>query len=289
MSFAEKLKNNKFIITAEIAAIKGTDISLILDGAKSLKDKVDAVNITDNQTSIMKIAPLPLAHLLLEIGLEPILQMTCRDRNRLALQSDLLGAHLLGIRNILALTGDHPTFGDHRSAKSVFDIDSVQMLNIIAKLNNGRDSEGNPLKGATDFFAGAAINPNKDPLEPELLKMKKKIDQGTQFFQTQVVYDIDRFKHFMEKTESLQAKIILGIMPLESVKIALFMRDKVPGVIIPDKLIKELQDSKDPLQTGLKQAIKIILELKDCCRGVHLMTRGKEELVLQLIDLLNIS
>lgn len=287
MDFKSKVKSNKFVVTTELAPNKGTDTSYIRDRVELLSGIVDAINVTDNQRSIMRASPVALSHILIDFGIEPILQMTCRDRNRLALQSDLLGAHWLGIRNVLALTGDHPKFGDHEGAKSVFDVDSVQLLAIIKKLNDGVDDAGNKLSGSTHFFAGAVVNPFSTSIETEIMKMKKKAEQGAQFFQTQTVYDTDMFFDFLEKVKcfSNDIKIIAGLMPIESLKMGLFMKENIPGVVIPDKLLEEIKHAKDPEMKGIEQMAKIIDKIKDRCAGVHVMTRGKAKPVIEILKM----
>jgi len=280
MNFKEKLEKGKFVITAELGPPKGTDVSKALDSLKYFSG-VDAINVTDNQTSIMRLSSWGLCKLILDKGFEPVLQVTCRDRNRLALQSDLLGAYALGMKNVLALTGDHPSFGDHPEAKPVFDIDSVQLLKIISGLNKGVDSVGNKLEGKTDFFMGAAVNPSTDAKEEQHNKFLKKIEAGAQFFQTQVVYDVDVFKDFFKGTK---AKILAGILPLKSAKMARYMNKNVPGVNVPESLIKELEESKNQKETGIEQVAKIISELKKLCAGVHIMTIGNEEVVAKIVE-----
>ncbi|MFH1454204.1 MAG: methylenetetrahydrofolate reductase [Armatimonadota bacterium] len=287
MDFKQKIKSGQFVITTELAPSKGTDTSYIRDKVDRLHGVVDAINVTDNQRSIMRASPIALSHVLVDFGIEPILQLTCRDRNRLALQSDLLGAHWLGIRNVLALTGDHPSFGDHKGAKSVFDIDSVQLLAIIRGLNNGIDDAGNKLTGSTHFFSGAAVNPFSTSLDIELIKMKKKIEQGAAFFQTQTVYDADVFIEFMDRAKQISSgvKIIAGIMPIESLKMAKFMRENIPGIVIPDTILKELEEAENPLHKGIEQTSKIIEKIRNKCAGVHIMTRGKSRPVIEIMKL----
>lgn len=299
MDFKSKIKSNHFVVTTELAPNKGTDTSYIRDRVELLSGIVDAINVTDNQRSVMRASPVALSHILIDFGIEPILQMACRDRNRLALQSDLLGAHWLGIRNVLALTGDHPKFGDHEGAKSVFDVDSVQLLAIIKKLNNGSDDAGNALSGSTHFFAGAVVNPFSTSIETEIMKMNKKIEQGAQFFQTQTVYDTDMFFSFLDKVKTRHPstgsgqviapaqnmKIIAGLMPLESLKMGLFMKKNIPGVVIPDNMLDELKHAKDPAVKGIEQMAKIIDKIKDRCAGVHVMTRGKAKPVIEILKM----
>jgi len=213
--------------------------------------------------------------------------MTCRDRNRLALQSDLLSASILGIKNVLALTGDLPSLGDHPQAFPVYDLDSVQLLWAISRLNEGYDMVGNELQGKTDFFAGAVVNPGADTeasLELQLIKMEKKIDAGAKFFQTQAVYDVDSFAKFMKKVEGFKVPILVGIIPLKSVGMARFMNRNVAGVFVPEELIKKMADAEDKTQTGMQIASDLIKDLKGICQGVHIMAIGWEKKVPQLLD-----
>lgn len=292
MTFCDKVKAHQFIVTSEIGPPKGIDIIEMLDDAELIKGKVDAINVTDLQSSVLRVGSLVVCHLLKNRGIEPILQMTCRDRNRLALQSDLLSAAVLGIENVLALTGDHPSLGDHPEAKPVFDIDSVQLLEIIGQLQQGKDMKGNPLKGTPKFFAGAVVNPGADPLEPEIIKMEKKIDAGARFFQTQAVYDVGLFKKFLDATKHLKTTILAGIVLLKSAGMAKYMNKNVAGVFVPDNLIKEMEEAKDKSAKSIEIAARLIKELKPLCQGIHIMPIGwdkKVPLVLEAANLVHSS
>jgi 5,10-methylenetetrahydrofolate reductase len=257
----------------------------MLEVAEKLKGRVHAVNVTDNQSAVMRLSSLAACHLLKEIGLEPIFQLTCRDRNRLALQSDLLGAAALGIENILALTGDHVVLGDHPQAKPVFDIESVQLLQTIKTLNEGRDLAGNELDGATDFCPGAVVTPEANPLEPQLIKFEKKIKAGAVFFQTQAVYDLEKFKQFMEYVPKGEVRILAGILPLKSAGMAKYLNRNVAGVFVPDQVIQELAKAEKPAQKGLEIAARQIRDLRNICDGVHVMAIGAEEKVPEILDM----
>jgi len=285
MSLRERLEAGKFVITSEIGPPKGTAIKEALEDAELIKGKVDAINVTDLQSSVMRLGSLAVCRLLKEKGIEPILQITCRDRNRLALQSDLLSASVLGIENVLLLTGDHTTLGDHPEAKPVFDLDSVQLIQVAKTLQEGRDMKGNELKGAPNFFIGAVVNPGADPLEPEVIKMEKKIAAGAQFFQTQAVYDIDLFKKFLENTKHLKAKILAGIVLLKSAGMAKYMNENVSGVHVPDALIKEISDvpKEGRPKKSIEIAVRLIKELKPLCSGIHLMPLGWDKLVPDIL------
>lgn len=286
MRFREALASGEFVVTAEVGPPKGTHVAHMLESADGLKDRVHGVNVTDNQSAVMRLSPVVACHLLKQAGLEPVLQLTCRDRNRLALQSELLGAAALGIDNILALTGDHVSFGDHKTAKPVFDIESVQMLQLIGTLNSGKDFAGNDLDGAADFCAGAVVTPEADPLEPQLLKFRKKVKAGAVFFQTQAVYDMENFKSFMKRVvkDKGQAKILAGILLLKSAGMAKYMNKFVAGVSVPAGLIEELEKAPNGMQKGIEIAARHIKELMGVCDGVHVMAIGAEEKVPEILD-----
>jgi len=283
VSFKEALDSGKFVVTAEVGPPKGTDIREMLHHMDLLKGKVDAVNVTDNQSAVMRINSLSVCRLALEKGLEPILQMTCRDRNRIALQSDLLGAHILGIRNVLCMTGDHVSAGDHKGAKPVYDIESAQLLQVVDGLNRGKDMSGNDLLGATDFFQGAVVTPEANPLEPQLMKFKKKVKAGAKFFQTQAIYDVEKFKQFMAVARKFPVKVLAGFVVLKSVGMARFLNNNVPGIRVPEELIEELKAAgkEKALDAGMDIAARHIRQLRDekICDGVHIMAIGMEDKV----------
>lgn len=284
MTFCDKIKDGKFLITSEIGPPKGTDIKEMLDDAELIKARVDAINVTDLQSSVMRLGSLAVCRLLKEKGIEPIFQITCRDRNRLALQSDLLSAYVLGVENVLALTGDYPTLGDHPEAKPVFDLDSVQLLEVIRSLQAGKDMKGNALKGSPKFCVGAVVNPGADPIEPEIIKMEKKIEAGAVFFQTQAVYDIGLFRKFLDNIKHLKTTILAGIVLLKSAGMARFMNKNVAGVFVPDNLIKEMEETKDKSAKSIEIASRLIKELKPLCRGIHIMPIGWDRKVPLVLD-----
>ncbi|MFC2163181.1 methylenetetrahydrofolate reductase [Candidatus Altiarchaeota archaeon] len=283
MGFREKVEEGEFVITSEIAPRKGHDAGSILETAGFLSDHVDAINVTDNQRACVRASSLAASKVLLDKGIEPIYQATTRDRNRIGIQSDLLGAMMLGIRNILALTGDHPAGGDHPQAKPVYDIDSTQLLKLITMMNEGTDMEGNPLDSPTDFFPGAAFNPGAEDRDVELLRISRKMDAGALFFQTQVVYDADDYLDFMKEAPK-GIRVLPGIVPLKSRRMAEFMNEKVPGVNVPKDLIAELDEGSDPLMTGLDQAARIIRAIKPHASGVHVMALGAQQHVAILLE-----
>ena len=287
MSLRSLLEAGEFVVTAELGPLKGTDTSELEEVAEVLRGRVTAANVTDQQSSVMRLGSLATCHLLKERGIEPVLQLTCRDRNRLALQSDLLSAYVLGIENVLAITGDLPALGDHPQAKPVYDLDSVQLLWVIKRLNEGYDMADNELIGKTDFFPGAVVNPGADTeaaFELQLIKMEKKIALGAKFFQTQAIYDIDVFVKFMKRVEGFKVPILAGIIPLKSAGMARFMNKNVAGVFVPDELIEKMASAEDKVQTGLEIAANTLNDLKDICHGVHIMPIGWEAKVPALLD-----
>lgn len=284
MSLCDKIRNGKFIVTSEIGPPKGTDIEEALMDADLIKDRVDAINVTDLQSSVMRLGSLAVCRLLIERGIEPVFQITCRDRNRLALQSDLLSAAVLGVKNILALTGDHPALGDHPQAKPVFDLDSIQLLEAIKTMQSGKDMAGKALKGSPQFCVGAVVNPGADPLEPEIIKMEKKIAAGACFFQTQAIYDIDLFRRFLNASRHIKSTIIAGIVLLKSAGMARYMNKNVSGVSVPDGLIEEMDRAQDKGAKSIEIAARLIKELKPMCQGVHIMPIGWDKKVPLVLD-----
>jgi len=282
-SFKQALTSGKFIVTSEVAPPKGTNLDKLKHHIELLKDKVDAMNVTDHQSSVMRYPSLGGALLVKEMGGEVILQMTCRDRNRMALQADLLFAHSRGINNVLCLTGDSILLGDHKEAKSVFDLDSSQLLSAIRTLEKGKDLGGNDLDGPLSFCAGAIVTPEADPLPPQLVKFEKKIDAGAEFIQTQAIYDLDKFKSFMDYARPFGVRVLAGIILLTSAPMARFMNKNIAGVSVPQPLIDELAAAPKgkALSKGIEIAGRMIRRIKEeaLCDGVHIMAIGKEETV----------
>jgi methylenetetrahydrofolate reductase (NADPH) len=286
-SFKEVLKSDKFVITSEIGPPKGTNIEKMLHHIDLLKDKVDALNVTDHQSSVMRFPSIGGCLAIKEQGGEPILQMTCRDRNRLALQAELLFAYTRGIRNVLCLTGDAVVVGDHKAAKGVFDLDSAQLLQTIRQMETGKDLGGNELDGAVEFCAGAIVTPEANPIEPQLIKFEKKVEAGAEFFQTQAIYDLDKFAKFMEYARQFPVKILAGIILLVSARMAKYMTENVPGVFVPQNLIDELAAAPkgEAIYKGIEIAGRMIatLEKESICHGVHVMAIGREEVVPDIL------
>jgi len=286
-SFREALNSDKFIVTSEIGPPKGTNIEKMLHHIDLLNGQVDALNVTDHQSSVMRFPSIGGCLAIKERGGEPILQMTCRDRNRLALQAELLFASTRGIGNVLCLTGDSVVVGDHGKARGVFDLDSAQLLQTIRRMESGTDLGENELDGTVEFCAGAIVTPEARPIEPQLLKFEKKVEAGAEFFQTQAIYDLDNFAKFMEYSRQFPVKILAGIILLVSARMAKYMNDNVPGVFVPQNLIDELAGAPkgEALSRGVEIAGQMIATLKkeSICHGVHVMAIGKEEVVPDIL------
>jgi len=292
-SFKKALKSGKFLVTSEVAPPKGTNLEKMHHHIELLKDKVDAINITDHQSSVMRFPSLGGVLLVKEMGGEPILQMTCRDRNRLALQADLLFASSRGINNVLCLTGDSVILGDHKEAKGVFDLDSSQLLATIRRLEKGKDLGGNDLDGSVSFCAGAIVTPEANPIEPQLIKFEKKIEAGAEFIQTQAVYDLDNFAKFMDYAKQFPVKILAGIILLTSAPMGRFMNKNVAGVNVPQELIDEMSSAPKgrALDKGIEIAGRMINRIQEekMCDGVHIMAIGREELVPDILSAAGLS
>ena len=286
--FKEALDSGRFVVTSEVAPPKGTNLEKMTHHVELLRDKVDAMNVTDHQSSVMRFPSLGGALLVKEMGGEPILQMTCRDRNRLALQADLLFAATRGIGNVLCLTGDSVLLGDHKEAKGVFDLESSQLLTAVRTLERGKDMGGNALEGAPAFCAGAIVTPEANPLEPQLIKFEKKIDAGAEFMQTQAVYDLDNFKTFMDYARAFPVKILAGVILLTSAPMARFMNKNVADVRVPQELIDEMDAAPKgrKVDKGIEIAGRMIRRIRDerMCDGVHIMAIGKEERVPDIME-----
>jgi len=289
VSLQSKLESGKFVITCEVGPLKGTDIHEVEENAELLKGKVDAANVTDQQSSVMRLGSLATSHILVQKGLEPIYQMTCRDRNRIALQSDLLSAWVLGIKNVLSLTGDLPQLGDHPEAKAVYDLDSVTLLQTIGKLNNGTDINGNELQGKPSFFPGAVVKVESDTeasMELQIAKLERKVAAGARFIQTQAVYDAESFAKFIKRVEKFNVPILAGVIPLKSAGMARYMNSNVAGVFVPEELIQKMADApkEDRAQVGIQIAADLIKQLEPLCQGVHIMAIGWEKKVPEIIQ-----
>jgi len=286
--FEEKLSSGEFVVTTEVGPPKGTDISEMVHDIDLLKDSVDAINVTDHQSSVMRFPSLGGCLLIKEHGGEPVLQVTCRDRNRLAIQAELLLAYSRGIGNVLCLTGDAIDVGDHKEAKPVFDLDSVQLLKMVRTMESGMDMGGNNLKGAPKFCIGASVHPEADFIEPQLIKFDKKVAAGAQFFQTQGIFDLGSFRRFMQYASQFNVKILAGIIVLSSARMARYMNDNVPGILVPQAIIDEMSDVEKGkgLQKGIEIAARFIKTIKEenLCHGVHIMAVGNEKIVPDILE-----
>ncbi|SHI66353.1 methylenetetrahydrofolate reductase [Parasporobacterium paucivorans] len=294
MRITELFQRGEFVVTAEVGPPKGFHIEHLIEEANTyLKDRVHAVNVTDNQSSVMRLGSLATCKVLKDQGHNSIFQITCRDRNRIALQSDILSAALLGIDNLLLLTGDYTTFGDNPQAKPVFDLDSVSLLHTVKRLEEGFDLAGNPLDGEPPKFAkGAVVSPCSDSVDIQLAKMEQKVKAGAEYFQTQGVYEPEKFIQFMEKAKQFGVPVQLGIIIPKNVGMCRYMNANVAGVHVPDEMIAELQQDKEKTKagiTGVEISARIIRECKDYCQGVHIMALGWESKVPDILDLAGIA
>ena len=288
--FHNAVKSGEFLITAEVAPPKGADPTHMIQMAKTLKGRVHAVNITDGSRAVLRMSPLVASIILKNHGLEPICQVACRDRNRIALQADLMGASALGLHNILALTADPVKAGDHEKARSVFDMESIRLLQMIAKLNQGMDWNEKTLPdGPTDLFVGAAVDPQSPSWSGLKRRSELKLLAGSQFFQSQLISDFDKLEKFMSQIAvDTNKPILAGIFLLKSAKNAAFINKHVPGVDIPEHIINRLANAEKPLQEGIKIAAEQVQKASKICHGVHLMAVKREDLIPQILDMAEI-
>ena len=287
MRISDRFEAGEFVVTAEVGPPKGFHVEHLVEEAKQYLSGITAVNVTDNQSSVMRLGSLATCKILKDAGLTPIYQLTCRDRNRIALQSDLLSAAALGIDNILCLTGDHTKMGDHPQAKPVFDLDSVSLLHTVCQLEKGVDLGGNALVGEAPKFAkGAVVSPCSDSVDAQLAKMERKVMAGADYFQTQAVYEPEKFIKFMEKAKQFGKPVQLGIVIPKSAGMAKFMNANVAGISVPQDMIDELAADKEKAKagiTGVEIAARIIKACKPYCQGVHIMALGWEAKVPELL------
>ena len=283
MKITELFSRGEFVVSAEVGPPKGFHIEGLIEEAKEYLSGITAVNVTDNQSSVMRLGSLATCKALKDAGLNPIFQMTCRDRNRIALESDLLSAAMFGIDNILCLTGDHTKLGDHPGAKPVFDLDSVSLLYAVKQLEAGVDLGGNELVGEPPKFAkGAVVSPCSDSLDAQLAKMERKVLAGAEYFQTQAVFEPEKFISFMEKAKQFGVPVQLGIIIPKNVGMVRYMNANVAGIHVPDDMIEELKADKEKTKagiTGVEIAARIIKECRPYCQGVHIMALGWESKV----------
>ena len=290
----EKILTEKiFAVTGELGPPRGADINVIKTKAQHLKGMVDSVNITDNQTAMVRMSSMAASVLAIQEGLEPNYQMVCRDRNRIAMQSDILGAYALGIRNIICLSGDHPMFGDHPKTKRVFDIDSIQLIDVVRKMRDeGKFLSNEDIAVKPEMFIGAAANPFAEPFDFRVIRMAKKIEAGADFFQTQCIYNMERFREFVKQANDMglteKAYLLAGVTPMKSLGMAKHMKNNVPGIDVPDSIIKRLEgvEKKQQANEGIKMACEQIEEFKEMkgIAGVHLMAIEWEHRVPEIVE-----
>ncbi len=293
MKLTELFDKGEFVITSEVGPVKGClrsgsgdEMPQCAREAEMVRECVHAINVTDNQSAVMRLGSLAASVKLRGKGFEPIYQVTCRDRNRIALQSDLLSACSLEIDNVLCLTGDYTSLGDHKSAKSVFDIDSVQLLKIAKGLNEGHDMVGNTLTKSTDLALGAVVNPNFEPLDLQLFKMEKKIEAGAQFFQTQAVYDPAVFERMVKKTEGFGVPIQYGIVVIKSPQMGKFMNKNISGIMVPDRIIEAMGSvsKEDRKKKAVEITTELVREIAPMAQGVHFMPLGWSDIVPTVVE-----
>jgi 5,10-methylenetetrahydrofolate reductase len=283
-SFADAIKSGKFLVTAELNPPKGTDLSDMLKKADLLRDYVDAFNLTDSASAIMTMAPIAAAAKLKDAGFEPILQVTSRDRNRIAVQGDLLANAALGVTTMVCMGGDPPGAGDHPEAKGVFDLDTLALLKAATAMNGGKDYMGHDLKGATNYCIGAVCNPGADDLDKEIARMAEKVESGATFFQTQAVYEPAAFATFMERAKQFGVPVIAGFIILKSGNMAKRLNETLPGVSVPQALIEEMDAAEDKSAKSIEIAARVIEDVKGMCQGVHLMAIGWESRIPRILE-----
>ena len=289
----QAIKNKEFLITCELTPPKGTDVSVLISKAELLRDKVHAFNLTDSHAARMAMDPTAVAHLLLDRGIEPIVQMTSRDKNRIAIQAGMLGAAALGVPNLVFMGGDPPQYGDHPDAKPVFDLFASQLLDAVNALQSGADFAGNKLNGAPRFCVGAVVNPGASRLEDEIENMHRKVAAGAAFLQTQAIFDAARFGDFLDQAGQVDIPILAGIIPVKSVRMAQYMNERVPGITVPDEIIEKIADCGDNreqlVETSLAIAAELVARLKDLAGGLHLMAIGWEDKIPAILQRAEVS
>ncbi len=287
--FHETLQSEKFLVTVEASPPKGVHVEPFLETLAGLAGKVDALNLPEGRSARIHLGPLAASLLAMGKGLEPILTLSCRDRNRLSLSSDLLGAYAMGIQNVLCVTGDYFNFGDTEDARPVYDLDSVQVIQMIGELELGKDIGGNELDGAPRFCVGCAANPEADPLEPQLLKLEKKLAAGARFVQTLDIFDLDKARSFFEYLKDRDVEVLAGIRLITDREVRLQEAGKLPGNPIPESTVEEIKETREKkaiVEKALARMKKIIKEVKDSglCRGVHLTLDGYEGLIPEILQ-----
>jgi len=279
----EALDSGDFVITAEVMPPKGPNLERFLKKAEMLRGRVHAINVTDCSRAILRMSSMAAATILIQHGFDSVYQLTCRDRNIMALQADLIGAHAMGIRNVLSLTGDSVRHGDHGHAKAVFDVESVGLLEVIQGLNERKNAVGKNLNEATEFLPGAVVNPNYLPGRSHRKRYRKKVEAGARFFQTQMLTNFEAFESFMDFARPLGAKVIGGILLIKSLQNARFLNEKVPGIRIGDDILERFE-AHDDIETGIRIAAEQVRRCAELCDGVHLMALGREDLLPAVLD-----
>lgn len=279
----DALTAGRFVVTGEVGPPHGTDYSAMLASVERLAPFCDALNVTDNQGATLHLSSLAASKVVLEAGCEPIFQQTCRDRNRLALQSDLLAAWTLGLENVLIVTGDDPRGGDHPKAKGVFDLDSTQLLEVARGLNEGRDMNGVELSGPTGFFLGAAAFPEAEPWDVQRDRALAKVDAGARFFQTQAVMDAEKFAEHAAELKASGVKVIAGILLLKSPRVIRFINERLAGLMVPDDIARRIADAADPLDEAIRLAVEQVEAVRDAADGVHIMPLGADHAVERIV------
>lgn len=289
--FRRAIKAKEFLVTAEVAPPKGGNPARMLKMAQALKGRVHAVNITDGSRAVLRMSSVAASAILVQYGIEPICQIACRDRNCIGLQADLMGAHALGIRSVLALTGDPVKAGDHPDSKGVFELESVRLLKLICKLNHGFDFNDKSLPDEpTDLFPGAAVDPQLKSWSGLQRRFERKLEAGAQFFQSQLINDFERLEKFMDQIAvGIDKPILAGIFLLKSAKNAQFINRCVPGVNIPQEIIDRLANAPEPLQEGMKIAAEQVQLARQLCQGVHMMAVKREDLIPQILDMAGVA
>jgi 5,10-methylenetetrahydrofolate reductase len=284
--FRDRLEAGEFVITGEVAPPHGTDYSAMLESVRKLSPVCDALNVTDNQGATLHLSSLAASRVVLDNGggCEPVFQQTCRDRNRLALQSDLLAAWTLGLENVLVVTGDDPRGGDHPKAKGVFDLDSTLLIDVTRKMNQGVDMNGTPLDGATDFYIGGALFPEAEPWEIQLERAYQKIEAGAQFFQTQAVTDVGKFVRAAEALEHTGVKLVAGILLFKSPRVIKFINERLAGLMVPSWIEDRITAAEKPLEEAIAIATEQVRELRGVAHGVHIMPLGSDDAVVRIIE-----
>jgi len=285
------LASGQFAVTAELGPPKGTNRSLVEKRAAELKDAADAINITDNQTAITRMSSLATSIIVRQLGLDPVMQITCRDRNRLAIQADVLGAAAFGIKNILALSGDHQSFGNHPTAKNVYDLDSLHLVQMLVKMRDEKQFQsGDTFRGNVPIFVGAAANPYGDPFEFRVIRLAKKVKAGADFIQTQAIFNVDKFARYMEMAREMglpdKVKILAGVIPMKSAAMARYMHTSVAGVDVPAEMVTRMEQAKDAQEEGVKLCLEVIEQVRQIpgVAGIHIMAVGWEEIVPSVVE-----